>query len=174
MNKQEPSESSPGVFVQILRDATPFEMGLVAFVVFPAIFFAWKPILEELLPSQASLRTTILILGYAVLVGLMLYGKVAAEQIKNSEKARKLKAKELEQKLEVAKNVIYSQMVSVGHTKSSYERLRQRLGRDESEWSDGFLNGVVEAYPALFRYQRIKKGKPGLRLLDSVEVDEDL
>jgi hypothetical protein len=172
MSTQEPQENSPSFFVQILRDATPFEIGLVAFLVFPAIFFSWNPILKGLLPNE-SLRITILLTGYAGLLGLMLYGKVLAEQIKKSERAKELKRKEFEQKLEDTKNMICSRMIGIGHTKSSYSLLRQKLGRDESEWSNGFLDILVETYPTVFRYQPIKGGKPGLRLLDSIEVDEE-
>jgi hypothetical protein len=173
MSNKESQENSPGIFIQILRDATPFEMGLVSFVVFPAIFFAWNPILKELLPNQASLSTIILVVGYVGLVSLMLYGKVVAEQIKQSERVQEQKQKELKQKLEAAKNAIHSRLVSVEYTKSSYAMLRQKLCKEESEWSNDFLDTLVETYPTIFRYQRIKGGKPGLRLLDSIEVDED-
>ena len=157
-------ENPSGLFVQIFRDATLFEMGLVAFIVFPAIFSGYRTILEAFFPDQELLQICILIVSYSLFVSLMIYGKIKANQEK-VEISR----------IEVAKEIIQQHLSGKSKPYASYGWLRTHCGKEESEWTDEFLLNLIEIYPSLFCYQPMApNSKPGLRLLTAPEeIDED-
>lgn len=184
-------DSKEGVIIKLLREATSFEIGLVAFLFLPPILLAWIQILDQIIPKEntdtrSGAYITILVI-YIVLVSVMVRGKLKTDKQKKDEaenqaqiereKAEKdrqaLEAKLKEEKetnsLRSAKNIILIRLKKLGHDLTSYEKLRK--GLHKYEWTDDFFHSVVDTYPNIFAHNQIQGGKPGLKVISWEDQD---
>ena len=92
-------EQKEGALIKWLRDATTFEVGLVAFLFLPPVLLAWLTILGAVTDDKTwKLRIFLaLAIVYALMVGIMTYGRVKSERRKKNEEERQRKI-ELERK----------------------------------------------------------------------------
>jgi hypothetical protein len=94
------AEDKEGIFIKLLREATPFEVGLVAFLFLPPILLAWIPILDRVVPVKyLSIGYISILIIYVALVIIMVSGKIKAERKKQAEElgAEERKRRKIEQ-----------------------------------------------------------------------------
>ena len=84
------AEDKEGVLIKLLREATPFEIGLIAFLFLPPILLIWMTILTAITETRNQKLWIFFALSaiYAVMVGIMAFGRVKAEKRKKEEDER--------------------------------------------------------------------------------------
>jgi hypothetical protein len=136
--------------LNVLKQASMFDVFLVSFLLPSFVFQAWLKVLSDLAipPKMWSLAAVLLL--YAIGVVAMLAGSSRTK------------------KREVAKNqvVAYIQGLGVGKKMVSFETIRERIN---SNCDDRFLESLTIAFPQELRRARLKGQRPGLAMITEEE-----
>lgn len=126
-----------------IKKATAFDIFLISFFVLPFVFDAWIEVLTKIgaNPCQIFWSLVVLFILYVVAVVVLV--------VDNNNKKRK----------EIAKDLILGYLQSNNHKMMSFERIREKLN---SNYSDEFLEKLVQDFPKDIRRAKLKGDKPGI------------
>ncbi|MGB0496113.1 MAG: hypothetical protein ACPGJI_07135 [Kangiellaceae bacterium] len=144
----------PKTILNTLKEASPFDLFLISFLLLPFVFDAWVGVLTKLEFSESSKYSVlaIVLVGYVIGVISMLVGA-------NRSKERA-----------VAKNQIIQYLTSKEFEMMSFERIRKNINLS---YSDHFLDKLPVYFPNDLRKAKLKGAKPGLaRILESETEDQ--
>lgn len=134
----------PKTILDVLKQASPFDIFLISFFGLPFIAEAWLAVFADLMEAQQPYlwgSLGLIIAVYFIGVGSMLLG---SSRIK---------------KREVARDQIINYLEDKGFTLMSLENVRKKI---TASYTDKFLNDLIARYPGELRTVRITGGKPGI------------
>ena len=144
----------PRSILKTLKEASPFDLFLISFLLLPFVFDAWLGVTEKLQWEVAAKCWTlgVVLVSYVVGVIAMLQGSTRARR------------------REVARDQIIQYLTSRNFEMMSYERVRKNINK---AYTDDFLESLVTHFPNDLRKARLKGAKPGLaRLIESETENE--
>ena len=144
----------PKTILKTLKEASPFDLFLISFLLLPFVFEAWVGVLEKLEFGICAKYWSlgIVLAGYIVGVISMLVGS-------NRQKER-----------EIARDQIVQYLTSKGYEMMSFERVRKNINQ---AYTDDFLEALPVYFPNLLRKAKLKGSKPGVaRIIESENEDE--
>lgn len=144
----------PRTILQTLKEASPFDLFLVSFLMLPFVFDAWLDVTKKLEwgINAKSWTLGLVLLFYVIGIVTLLQG---------SSRARRR---------EIARDQITQYLTAKGFEMMSYERVRMNINKS---YSDDFLESLITHFPNDLRKARLKGGRPGLaRLIESETENE--
>ena len=140
--------------LDLVKKATVFDLFLITILALPVLIQAWISILRDLgnSPTQITVGVIVVIIAYIVGIVIMYAGV-------SRQRSRKL-----------AKDEIVGYLNANKFTKMSFDRVRQKFGND---YSDSFLNSVIDEFPTTLRRATLKGNKVGVAVLADKEEDEE-
>ena len=144
----------PRTILKTLKEASPFDLFLISFVLLPFIFDAWIDVLNKLgFTNQATyISLAIVLVGYVIGIIAMLLGSTR------------------ERKRDIAKDQIIQYLTSKEYEMVSFERIRKNINKS---YSDSFLETLPVAFANDIRKAKLKGSKAGLaRIIESQSEDE--
>ena len=144
----------PRSILKTLKEASPFDLFLVSFLVLPFVFDAWLGVTEKLQWSVSAKLSTL-----GIVLAFYIVGVVA--MLQGSTRARRR---------EVARDQVVQYLTSKNYEMMSYERVRININK---AYSDEFLESLITHFPNDLRKAKLKGAKPGLaRLIESETENE--
>ena len=144
----------PRSILKTLKEASPFDLFLVSFLVLPFVFDAWLGVIEKLQWSVSAKLSTL-----GIVLAFYIVGVVA--MLQGSTRARRR---------EVARDQVVQYLTSKNYEMMSYERVRKNINK---AYSDEFLESLITHFPNDLRKAKLKGAKPGLaRLIESETENE--
>ncbi len=144
----------PKTILTTLKEASPFDLFLISFLLLPFVFDAWVGVLGKLeLGVDAKYGSLgVVLVGYVVGVIAMLVGS-------NRQKER-----------EISRDQILQYLTSKDFEMMSFERVRANINQ---AYTDEFLEMLPVHFPNQLRKAKLKGSKPGLaRIIESAHEDE--
>ena len=144
----------PKTILRTLKEASPFDLFLVSFLLLPFVFGAWMVVLDKL---EAGLTVKywalgIILVAYIVGVVSMLVGSTRTRS------------------REIARDQVLQYLTAKGFEMMSYERVRSNINK---AYSDAFLEALTATFPNDLRRARLKGSKPGIaRIIESDAANE--
>lgn len=145
----------PRTILNTLKEASPFDLFLISFLLLPFIFEAWLGVLNslELALDVQYWSLCLILLLYIVGVIAMLLGSQRAQQ------------------RERARDIIVQYLTLKGLEMVSFDRIRNNIN---SSYSNNFLETLPSQFPNQIRKAKLKGAKPGLaRIIESQSEDEE-
>ena len=142
------------ILIGALKEASPFDLFLISFLLLPFVFDAWLGVTEKLQWGETAKvgALGVVLVFYVVGVVAMLQG---------SSRARRR---------EVARDQIVQYLTSKNFEMMSYERVRKNINK---AYADDFLESLVIHFPNDLRKAKLKGAKPGLaRIMESETENE--
>jgi hypothetical protein len=136
-----------------LKEASPFDIFLVSFLILPFVLDAWVSLLSELGVEGSSRDWSLVAVVVAYVLG------VAAVFVGNS---RVKKRKE-------ACNLVLNYLQTKNFFMMSFERIRDNI---DPKYTDELLNSLPLAFPNEIRKARLRGGKQGLARI--IEEDDEV
>jgi hypothetical protein len=144
----------PRTILKTLKEASPFDLFLISFLLLPFVFDAWLGVADRLQWGGSARNWTL-----ALVLAFYVVGVVA--MLQGSSRA---------QRREAARDQIIQYLTSKDFEMMSYERVRQNINRT---YGDDFLDSLITHFPNDLRKARLKGGKPGVaRLIESPGENE--
>ena len=145
---------SPAQILKAVKEASPFDLFLISFLLLPFVFNAWLGVLEKLqaTPCQKVWSLAAVLIFYVIGLLAMLAGST---RIRRRETARDL-------------ILTYIQENKV--TWMSFDSVRAQIN---ASYSDRFLSSVVAEYPQQLRFASIKAKDSELRFVGVGRVIEE-
>ena len=144
----------PKTILKTLKEASPFDLFLISFLLLPFVFDAWVSVLERLEfgLSAKFWSLGIVLTGYIFGVITMLVGT-------NRQRER-----------EIARDQILQYLTSKNFEMMSFERIRKNINQ---AYKDEFLEILPVYFPNQLRKAKLKGSKPGLaRIIESESENE--
>ncbi len=132
----------PRTILNTLKEASPFDLFLISFLLLPFIFKAWLGLLNNL---DFSISAQYWSLGLILL--FYLAGVIAM-----------LLSSQREQQRERARDIIVQYLISKGYEMVFFDRIREKIN---SLYSDIFLETLPSQFPNEIRKAKLKGAKPG-------------
>ena len=144
----------PRTILKTLKEASPFDIFLISFLLLPFVVDSWLDVIEKLGFGDTARYwgVGLIILAYIVGIILMLQG---------SSRARNR---------EIARDQIVQYLTAKDFEMMSFERVRKNINR---AYTDEFLESLVEHFPNDLRKAKLKGGKPGIARIIESDVDEE-
>lgn len=139
----------PKSILNTLKEASPFDLFLISFLLLPFVFDAWLGVAEKLQFGMAGKLWSlgVVLVFYVIGIVVMLHG---------SSRARRR---------EIARDQIIQYLTAKNFVMMSFERVRKGINK---AYTDEFLDSLVMHFPNDLRRARLKGGKLGLaRLVES-------
>lgn len=129
--------------LNILKQASPFDIFLISFIALPFVFQAWLEVLEKLNTSDTLKAWSLLVILLAYILGIfmMIIGV-------NKNKKR-----------EIAKDQIINYLTRNSLTMMKLETIQNKINKN---YSDEFLNSLAIHFPNEIRRAKLKGGVTGL------------
>jgi hypothetical protein len=142
----------PRSILTALKEASPFDLFLVSFLLLPFVFQAWIEVLEALdvAGGWRWLALGLVLLAYVLGVALLVKGNLS------------------QRRRELARDSILAYLESQGFRMMSYGRIRERIN---PSYDDAFLESLPGHFPEALRKARLKGNKPGLAHLVEEEAE---
>ena len=144
----------PKTILKTLKEASPFDLFLVSFLLLPFVFDAWVGVLEKLEFGICAKYWSlgIVLVGYIVGVVAMLVGS-------NRQRER-----------EMTRDQIIQYLTSKNFEFMSFERIRKNINQ---AYSDSFLETMPVHFPNQLRKAKLKGGKPGLARIIETDIENE-
>jgi len=144
----------PKTILRTIKEASPFDLFLISFLLLPFVFDAWVDVLEKLKFGLCAKYWSLgfVLAGYIVGVILMLVG--------NSRKKSR----------EIARDQIIHYLTANDFEMMSYGCVRQNINR---AFSDDFLETLIISFPNDLRKARLRGAKPGIARIIESNVDDE-
>ena len=144
----------PKNILSALKEASPFDLFLVSFLLLPFVFDAWLGVAEKLQFGVTARCWSLGIVLAAYVVGVVV-------MLSGSSRSRRR---------EIARDQIVQYLTAKNFEMMSYERVRKNINK---AYSDEFLESLVTHFSNDLRKARLKGGKPGVaRLVESENENE--
>jgi hypothetical protein len=144
----------PKSILNTLKEASPFDIFLVSFLLLPFVVKAWVEVIDNL-----SLGLTAKYWGIAAVIVCYFIGVIIMLTGTNRERRR-----------EIARDQIIQYLTAKNYEMMSYERVQKNINK---AYSNEFLDTLVTHFPNHVRKAKLKGGKEGIaRIIESnVEVE---
>lgn len=144
----------PKTILKTLKEASPFDLFLISFLLLPFVFDAWVGVLEKLQVSIGPKYWAlgIVLVGYVIGVIAMLVGSTRHRE------------------REVARDQIIHYLTSRNFEMMSCERIRKNINQ---AYSDDFLGALPVHFPNHLRKAKLKGSKPGLARITESNVEDE-
>ena len=144
----------PRTILKTLKEASPFDLFLVSFLLLPFIADAWLGVIDKLGLCQSARYwgLTIVVVAYIIGIVVMLQGSSRAKN------------------REIARDQIVQYLTSQNFEMMSFERARKNINK---AYTNEFLEGLVEHFPNEVRKAKMKGGKPGIARIVESDVDDE-
>lgn len=144
---------NPNLILKAVKEASPFDLFLISFLLLPFVFNAWLGVLEKLdVTTEAKICSlAAVVIFYVIALLAMLAGSTRAR------------------KRETARDQILTYLQEKQFTMVSFEKVRERIN---SGYSDEFLSSVVTEFPRQLRFARLKGKRAGVARLVEDEPEE--
>ena len=146
-------EYSPAVILKAVKEASPFDLFLISFLLLPFVFNAWLGILDKLQATQSQKVWSLVAVLVLYIVGLvtMLVGSTRTR------------------KRETARDLILTYLQDKSYTMMGFDRVRERIN---SSYADDFLASVITEFPRQLRFARLKGGRVGVARIVEEEPND--
>ena len=144
----------PKTILKTLKEASPFDLFLVSFLLLPFVFDAWLGVLDKMkLGISAKYWSLAIVLaGYVIGVVATLVGS-------NRQRGR-----------EIARDQITQYLTTKNFEMMSYERIQRNVNQ---AYSNEFLESLPVHFPNQLRRAKLKGGKPGLARIVESDVEDE-
>jgi hypothetical protein len=126
--------------IQVITDAKPSHLALVSFLVLPLVMNYWLEALVKLFPAPTQ-EVKYVWLGFLVATYVFCLGWLLVDNART-----KLLATRRDQ--------IVGKLIAIERTRISFDTARKSLTKDAT---DADILSVIEAFPKILRYMRLKK-----------------
>lgn len=137
-----------------LKEASPFDIFLVSFLLLPFVADGWLDVIEKLKLGDMARYwgVGIIIVTYFLGVVVMLIGTQRSNR------------------REAAKDLIIQYLTTKDFEMMSFERVRKNIN---SSYSNDFLESLPIHFPTDIRRAKLKGGKPGLARIIETAIDDE-
>ncbi|WP_089725121.1 hypothetical protein [Candidatus Thiosymbion oneisti] len=142
----------PKTILKTLKEASPFDLFLVSFLLLPFVADSWLGVIKKLGLDQLAHYCGLGIVVVAYIIGIIL-------MLQGSSRARRR---------EIAKDLIIQYLTSKNFEMMSFDRVRKNINKS---YTNEFLESLIEHFPKELRTARLKGSKSGIARI--IESDED-
>lgn len=137
-----------------IKKATAFDIFLISFFALPFVFDAWIGVFTKIGANPSQIFWSLVVLFTLYIIAVIVLG------FDNYNKKRK----------EIAKDLIVGYIQAKGYKMISFRRVRQEFSPD---YSDEFLEKLIQEFPKEVRRTRLKGDKPGIGRVVVETTDEE-
>jgi hypothetical protein len=137
-----------------IKKATAFDIFLISFFALPLVYNSWTEVLIKIGANPCQVFWSLVALTVLYLAVVIVLG------FDNYNKKRK----------EIAKDLIVGYLQSKNYKMMSFERIREKLN---SNYSNEFLEKLVQEFPKEIRRAKLKDDKPGIGRVVVETSDEE-
>jgi hypothetical protein len=141
-------------FMSTIKKATAFDIFLISFFALPLVYNSWTEVLIKIGANPCQVFWSLVALTVLYLAVVIVLG------FDNYNKKRK----------EIAKDLIVGYLQSKNYKMMSFERIREKLN---SNYSNEFLEKLVQEFPKEIRRAKLKDDKPGIGRVVVETSDEE-
>lgn len=144
----------PRTILNTLKEASPFDIFLISFLLLPFVFDAWLDVMERIGFGESGfiISLIIILIGYSTGVIATLVGS-------SRQRSR-----------EIARDQIMEYLTRKNFVMVSYERIRKNINQ---AYGDNFLETLHVHFPDQLRKAKLKGNKKGLARIIEADVDDE-
>ena len=144
----------PKTILNTLKEASPFDIFLVSFLLLPFVADGWLDVMDKLSLGDAARYCGLgaVFVVYVIGIFVMLQGASRSNR------------------REIAKDQIIHYLTTKNHEMMSFETVRKNVN---SSYTNEFLEGLPAHFPTQVRRAKLKGGKPGIARIIEEEADDE-